>query len=124
MAAFALTALLLAVLGVTGVMNYTVARRTREMGLRLALGADPGEVRDLVLREGVRLAALGVGLGLVAALFLAGLLDDALLFEVGARDPGVYSGVALLLCFATAVACYVPASRASGVDPVSALTEV
>jgi predicted lysophospholipase L1 biosynthesis ABC-type transport system permease subunit len=121
MVSFGFTALLLAILGIAGVMSYSVSRRTREMGVRLALGAKPGEVRGLVLREGLRLGVLGVGLGLIVALSLAGAIDQALLFEVGARDPGVYTLVVLLLGVATAVACYVPASRASSVDPVTAL---
>jgi putative ABC transport system permease protein len=121
MVSFGFTALLLATLGIAGVMSYSVSRRTREMGVRLALGAEPGVVRGLVLREGVRLGVLGVGLGLIVALSLAGAIDQALLFEVGARDPGVYTLVVLLLGVATAVACYAPASRASSVDPVTAL---
>lgn len=121
MIAFGLTALLLAVLGIAGVMSYSVARRTREMGIRLALGAEPLAVRGLVLREGVRLGVLGVALGLAVAAPLAGRLEQ-LLFGVSIRDPGVYIAVVLLLGTATAVACSVPAGRASRVDPVTALS--
>lgn len=121
MVAFAGAALLLAVLGITGVMSYSVARRTRELGVRLALGARPEEVLGLVLREGVRLVVLGVGAGLIGSLAVAGALDG-LLFEVSARDPRVYLGVALLLATTATAACWVPARRASRVDPVAALT--
>ena len=123
MTSFALTALLLAVLGIAGVMSYSVSRRTREMGVRLALGAEPMEVRGLVLREGARLGVLGIGLGVVTALVLAGAMDQSLLFEIGARDPVVYGAVVVVLGVATAVACFVPASRASRVDPLKALAE-
>lgn len=124
MAAFGLTALLLAVIGIVGIMNYSVAQRTREMGVRLALGAEPLRVRGLVLREGARLGALGIALGVAGALTFAGLIDQRLLFEIGARDPWVYSAVVVLLALATAGACWVPARRASNVDPMSALTEL
>ncbi|HEX9886377.1 MAG TPA: ABC transporter permease [Longimicrobiales bacterium] len=120
MVAFGATALLLALLGIAGVMNYSVTRRTREMGVRLALGAEPTEVRGLVLREGLRMGAVGMILGVIVAVVLAGRLE-ALLFEVGSRDPWVYGSVVALLGLATATACYVPAGRASRVDPVVAL---
>ena len=123
MLAFATTALLLALLGVAGTMSYSVARRRREMGLRLALGAEPLEVRQLVLREGARLSLFGIGSGVLTALVLAGALDGALLFEIGSRDPGVYTLVVVLLAAMTSGACYVPARRASKVDPVTALQE-
>jgi len=121
MTTFGLTALLLAVLGIGGVMAHSVSRRTREMGVRLALGAEPRDVRGLVLREGVRLIVLGVMLGVTAALAIAGTMD-ALLFEVGARDPSVYFTVVSLLGVATLTACYLPASRASRIDPIVALS--
>ena len=120
MAAFGITALLLAVLGITGVMTYSVARRTRELGVRLALGAKPAQVRGLVLREGTRLIITGVVIGLVGAGAIAGTLD-ALLFEVSARDPWVYGSVTVVLVGAAMAACYVPARRASRVDPIAAL---
>ncbi|MEJ2205127.1 MAG: ABC transporter permease, partial [Gemmatimonadota bacterium] len=123
MIAFALVALLLSVLGIAGVMSYSVSRRTREMGVRLALGAEPTRVRGLVLGEAVRLWVQGVGLGVAGALVVAGALNEVLLFEIGPRDPGVYAVVVGLLGITTTIACYVPARRASGVDPVRALSE-
>ena len=121
MGAFGLTALLLAVLGITGAMAYSVSRRTREMGIRLALGAEPTDVRGLVLREAVRLIFVGVMIGVTVALGVAGTLDT-LLFEVGARDPSVYLTVVSVLTVATLTACYLPANRASRVDPIAALS--
>ena len=121
MTAFALAALLLAVLGIAGVMAYSVSRRTCEMGVRLALGAEPTDVRGLVLREGVRPIFIGVALGVTVALAFARVLTT-LVFEVGVRDPGVYLAVASFLTVATLTACYVPANRASRIDPVLALS--
>lgn len=121
MSAFGLTALLLAVLGIAGVMAYSVSRRTREMGIRLALGAEPTDVRGLVLREGVRLIVLGLMIGVTVALGVASTLA-AMLFEVGARDPSVYLTVVSLLAVVTLTACYLPTRRASMVDPIAALS--
>lgn len=121
MAAFAITALLLALLGITAVMTYSVVRRTRELGVRLALGAKPTQVRGLVMGEGSRLIATGVLLGLTGASAIAGTLDR-LLFEVSARDPAVYAIVAVVLGGVGLVACYLPALRASRVDAIAALT--
>ena len=121
MAAFAVTALMLALLGIGGVMSYSVSRRTRELGVRLALGARPREVRRMVLKEGFLLITAGVAIGMSGALSLAGLLD-AMLFEVTARDPWVYVTVMFVLVSAAAAACYVPARRASKVDPIAALS--
>jgi putative ABC transport system permease protein len=120
MAAFGITALLLAVLGITGVMTYSVARRTRELGVRLALGAKPEEVRGLVVREGRRLVLQGVAIGLLGAATIADALR-ALLFEVSVRDPWVYGIVTALLIASAMLACYLPARRASRVDPIEAL---
>lgn len=121
MTAFALAALLLAVLGIAGVMAYSVSRRTCEMGVRLSLGAEPTDVRGLVLREGVRPIFIGVALGVTVALAFARVLTT-LVFEVGVRDPGLYLAVASFLTVATLTACYVPANRASRIDPVLALS--
>lgn len=120
MVGFGLVALLLAVLGVAGVMSFSVTRRTPELGLRLALGARPAELRSLVLGEGVRLVAAGIAFGLAAALAMAGVVDR-LLFEVGARDPSVYTVVALVLSACALAACWLPARRASALDPTVAL---
>jgi putative ABC transport system permease protein len=120
MAAFGITALLLSVLGIAGLMSYSVARRRRELGVRLALGARADEVRGLVLREGTRLTAAGIAIGLGGAFAISGALE-ALLFDMSSRDPLVYGGVVSILALSTTVACYVPARRASKVDPVEAL---
>lgn len=120
MVAFGCIALFLAVLGIAGVMAYSVSRRTRELGLRLALGARPSEVREMVLREGGQLMVIGVALGLLGALAVAGVLER-LLYDVGTRDPLVYLLVTALLAAAAMLACYVPARRASRVDPSTAL---
>lgn len=118
---FAGSALLLALLGIAGVMAFSVTRRTREMGVRLALGARPGEVRRLVLREGVRLTTTGIALGAVVAL-AAGRILESLLFEVTAHDPPTFLGVLALISAAGLASCYLPALRASRVDPVAALS--
>jgi ABC-type antimicrobial peptide transport system permease subunit len=118
--AFGGLALLLAAVGVYGVMAYAVSQRTRELGIRLALGARPGTVRALVLGEGMLLAGLGIGLGLVGALALGRLLVG-LLYGVTPTDPRVLAAVCLLLAGASVVACLVPAVRATRVNPVDAL---
>ncbi len=118
--AFGLLALLLASMGVYGVMAYSVGQRTRELGIRMALGAQSHEVVRLVLRQGMMLAAIGLVLGLLAA-FGATRLLDALLYGVNPNDPWVFAGVALLLAASALAACYFPARRAVKIDPVVAL---
>jgi putative ABC transport system permease protein len=118
--AFGGLALLLAAVGVYGVMAYAVSQRTRELGIRLALGARPGTVRALVLGQGMLLAGLGIGLGLVGALALGRLLVG-MLYGVQPTDPLVLAVVALLLGTASVLACLVPAFRATRVNPVDAL---
>ncbi len=117
---FAALALVLACIGIYGVMAYSVAQRTREIGIRLALGAHRASVLRLVLRQGARLAALGIALGVVAGLALTRLMTT-LLFGVSAADPMTFSGVAALLAFVALLACYVPARRAAKVDPAISL---
>lgn len=120
LAAFALAALTLAAIGVYGVLSYAVAQRTREIGIRVALGADLARVRRLVLSDGGRLAAVGVALGLAGALAL-GRVMRSLLYGIGATDPATFAGVAALLGVVALVACWLPARRAAQVDPVEAL---
>jgi predicted permease len=117
---FAACALLLAVVGVYGLLSYVVTRRTNEMGLRMALGADGGRITRLVLGQGGRLVLYGVVLGLVGSLLATRVLQ-AMLYEVGTSDPEAL--FAVVACFAAAalVACYLPAYRASRIDPSEAL---
>jgi predicted permease len=117
---FAALAIILAAVGLYGVVSYAVSQRTREIGIRLALGAQPRDVVTLVVGEAARLALLGVGAGLVGALLLARLLRS-ILFGVTASDPTTFFAAASLLLLVTTGACYFPARRATRVDPVVAL---
>ncbi len=117
---FALIALLLAMIGVYGVISYSVQRRTNEIGIRMALGAERRSVFRLVLGEGMRLAVVGAAVGIVAALALTRLLVG-MLYGVSAHDPLTYGAVALVLGAVAAVACWLPAWRATRVDPMVAL---
>jgi predicted permease len=117
---FALIALVLSLIGIYGVLSHAVARRTQEMGIRLALGAKPIDVKNLVLREGIRLAALGIAFG-VAMGAVAVQYISKLLFGVPTLDPVSFGGVILLFFIVTLLASYVPARRASRVDPMTAL---
>jgi predicted permease len=119
-AGFATTALLLATLGVYSVLSYLVAQRTREIGVRVALGAQRGDVVRLVVGEGARLALVGVGVGVIGSLLLTRLLRG-LVFGVSTTDPAAFGGVVALLTAVAVVAAYVPARRASRVDPMDVL---
>jgi predicted lysophospholipase L1 biosynthesis ABC-type transport system permease subunit len=117
---FAVTALLLATIGLYGVMAYSVAQRTHEFGIRLALGAQRHDVLGLVLGQGLRLIVIGLVAGLAVALLLTDALSS-LLFDVRGNDPFALAAIAALLGFVAAVACFLPARRATKVDPMVAL---
>jgi putative ABC transport system permease protein len=117
---FAAVALLLAVVGIFGVMSYLVGRRTQEIGVRMALGASRGDVLRMILGEGLRVVLIGVSLGLVEALLL-GRLVKSLLFGIQPADPLAFLGSAILLTIVALAACYFPARRAMSVDPMVAL---
>jgi len=120
--AFAAVALTLAAVGIYGVLSYAVRRRTREIGVRVALGADRGSILGLVLRRGMLPVGLGLALGLAGTLALHRLVER-FLFQVSATDPLLYAGLALFLATVALVACLVPARRATAVDPLQALEE-
>jgi len=120
MVVFAALALALTIIGLYGVISYLVNQRTQEIGIRMALGAQMRHIMQLILRHGVVLVALGLGIGLVAAVVLTRLMAH-MLYGVTATDPVTYGAIALLLTFVALVACYLPARRATQVDPVVAL---
>jgi ABC-type antimicrobial peptide transport system permease subunit len=117
---FAALALTLATIGLYGLLAYTTLKRVREIGVRLALGARPAQIRTLILSHGMHLLWIGCAIGLVGAIALSRLLQSVL-FEVTAADPKIYIGVGLLLIGATFLACWIPARRASRIDPIVAL---
>ena len=119
-AVFAALALLLASVGIYGVLSYVVGQRTQEIGIRMALGAQKSDVLRAVLRDGARMTLFGIGIGVVAAVSLTRLMQS-MLFGVKPTDPVTFTAVGLILCAVALLACYVPARRAASVDPMQAL---
>jgi ABC-type antimicrobial peptide transport system permease subunit len=117
---FAGFAVLLAVVGIYGVMSYTATQRTHEIGVRIALGALHRDIVRLLLKEGIALALAGLAIGLGGAFALTRILSS-LLYEIDAKDPFTFAAVSLLLVFVTASACFVPALRASQVNPMEVI---
>jgi ABC-type antimicrobial peptide transport system permease subunit len=117
---FAVTALILACIGIYGVMAYAVAQRTREMGIRIALGAGAGQVVALVMRNGLKLVLIGLGIGAACSVGV-GYLIASQLYNVSKTDPTVFALVALALLTATMAACWLPARKATRVNPIEAL---
>jgi ABC-type antimicrobial peptide transport system permease subunit len=119
---FGVLALVLAAIGIYGVMSYVVAGRTREIGLRMALGAQLRQVRHLILRQGMMLAGSGLILGLAVVFVLARFLTS-MLYGVSPSDPVTFVGVSFLLAMVALLACYLPARRAARIDPMIAIRE-
>jgi ABC-type antimicrobial peptide transport system permease subunit len=118
--ALSATALVLALIGIYGVIGYSVAERTQEMGIRIALGADERGILRMVMRQGLTLAAVGIAIGLAVSLAL-GRLMASLLYQVSATDPVTYIGGPVLFALVALAASYLPARRATKVDPIIAL---
>jgi ABC-type antimicrobial peptide transport system permease subunit len=120
MTVFGAAALLLAAIGIYGLMAYSVAQRRQEIGIRMALGAHAAQLKKMVVWQGMRLALIGLALGIGAALALTSVME-AFLFGVSARDPVAFAGVPLLLAAVALLAVWIPAIRASRVDPIVAM---
>ena len=120
LAIFAAVALLLTIVGLYGVMSYSVAQRTNEIGIRMALGAQTVDVLRLIVAQGLKLVFLGLAIGLAGAFALMKVISS-LLFGVTTKDPWTFAAVAVLLSVVALLACYLPARRASRVDPLEAL---
>jgi putative ABC transport system permease protein len=119
---FSATALALAVIGIYGVLAYSVAQRRQELGIRLALGAERGDILRLVVRQGLILAIAGIAIGLIAALLLTRLMSG-MLYKVGALDLATFALTPVIFLFIALLASYLPAQRATRVDPIEALRE-
>jgi len=117
---FAAVALVLTIIGLYGVMSYSVAQRTNEIGIRMALGAQARDVVGLIVKQGIGMVLTGLALGIFGALILTRLLAT-LLFGVTTKDPTTFIAISVLLSFVALLACYVPAWRATRVDPLEAL---
>jgi putative ABC transport system permease protein len=120
MGAFAALALALTAVGLYGVLSYQVSQRTHEIGLRMALGAQARDVLKMIIRQGMVLVLVGVGIGLACAVALTRIMSN-FLFDITVTDPATYVFIALLLTAVSLVACYIPARRATRVDPMIAL---
>jgi putative ABC transport system permease protein len=117
---FSIVALAIATVGIYGVVSYSVERRTKEFGMRMVLGAQGGDVLKLVMKQGASTILFGAGAGLVIALLLTRLMAS-LLFGVSATDPGTFASVTVILAIVALAACYIPAKRATRVDPIQTL---
>ena len=120
LAIFAAVALVLTIVGLYGVMSYSVAQRTNEIGIRMALGAQTRDVLRLIVSQGFKLVLLGLAIGLIGAFALMRVISS-LLFGVTTKDPGTFAAVAIMLAVVALLACYIPARRAARVDPMVAL---
>jgi putative ABC transport system permease protein len=120
LSAFAGLALLLAALGIYGVLSYAVMQRTQEMGIRIALGAERARLIRMIVRQGLAVAAIGVVIGVAAALALTRTLTG-LLYGVAANDPLTFAAMPVFVILIATLACYIPARRAAALDPLAAL---